>query len=168
MLLFLINLIPTPKEKEPVLTGTTGEAVTLQSYTQGSNGVVTIGVNLGELVYTPNEDFVGIDRYVYVVEDKFGNKASATVEIIVVSAGESINIPSIGQEGSSFAVLAENDNRLITGVTASAGYVEIDTGDISRHTLYIDPDGYIGTMSISYVLSDGSTKTIFIDVHNIK
>ena len=77
-----------------------------------------------------------------------------------------MNIPvSIGQAGDSFTALGENDSRTLVSVTASAGYIEIDTGDSSLHSLYFEPDGYVGTATITYTLSDGSSKTISIECY---
>ncbi len=255
-----------------VLNGAKGEGVTLQSYTQGANGLVSAGVNAGELVYTPSADFVGTDHYTYTVVDKNGNTATATVTIHVTdsttggnnkapeakndtlsigkneavtinvldndidhegngikitaitqasngdvtinSDGKSVyykptmdylgtdsfsytitdasgdnstatvsitiedsynggdtcctvGIPvSIGSEGDSFAVLAEGDERSIVKVTSSEGFVEIDSGDVSKHTLFFASEGYIGIATITYYLSDGSSKTISIECHD--
>jgi outer membrane protein OmpA-like peptidoglycan-associated protein len=68
-----------------VLTGTTGEGVTLQSNTKASNGTVTAGVNAGELVYTPDADFTGTDSFTFTVIDKNNHVAMATVTIIVAT-----------------------------------------------------------------------------------
>ncbi len=255
-----------------VLNGAKGEGVTLQSYTQGANGLVSAGVNAGELVYTPRADFVGTDHYTYTVVDKNGNTATATVTIHVTesttggdnkvpeakddsvsidkneaitinvldndidhegngikvtaitqasnghvtinSDGKSVHykpnmdylgtdsftytitdasgdsstatvtliiedhynggdncctvgIPvSIGSEGDSFAVLAEGDERSIIKVTSSKGFVEIDSGDSSKHTLFFASEGYIGIATITYHLSDGSSRTISIECYD--
>jgi outer membrane protein OmpA-like peptidoglycan-associated protein len=164
-----------------VLTGATGEGVTLQSNTVASNGSVTAGVNAGELVYTPATDFVGTDSFTFTVVDKDGNTAIGTVTITVEAntttdggnGGNSgndncctANIPvSIGTAGDSFQVLGDNDNRTIVNVKASEGYIEIDGSDASQHSLYFEPDGFVGTATMTYTLSDGSSKTISIECY---
>jgi hypothetical protein len=62
-------------------------------------------------------------------------------------------------------ILGEGDKRKVTSVTSSVGYVEVDTGDTSRHTLFFEPEGYVGTATITYRLSDGSSKTISIECY---
>lgn len=76
------------------------------------------------------------------------------------------NIPiGIGSAGDSFKVLGDNDNRTLISVTASAGYIEIDTSDTSKHSLFFEPNGFVGTATITYTLSDGSQKTISIECY---
>ncbi len=157
-----------------VLNGSTGEGVTLQSNTQGANGLVTAGMYAGELVYTPRADFVGTDYYTYTIADKNGNTATATVTIHVTeddytNGGNccTVEIPlSVGSAGDSFAVLANNDERTVVSVTSSAGFVEIDQSDTTKHTLFFKTEGYIGTATITYKLSDGSSKTISIECYD--
>ena len=77
-----------------------------------------------------------------------------------------MNIPvNISQSGDSFTALGEGDSRTIISATASAGYIEVDTGDTSLHSLYFEPDGYVGTATITYTLSDGSSRTISIECY---
>jgi outer membrane protein OmpA-like peptidoglycan-associated protein len=170
-----------------ILNGVTGEAVTLQSYTQSANGLVTAGVNAGELVYTPYADFVGTDTYTYTVVDKNGSTAVATITLIVTendtddatgddtdngSDGDhdnccTVGIPvSISSGGDSFAVLATGDGRALVNVTSSEGTVRIYASDASKHTLFFDPKGYIGIAIITYQLSDGSKRTISIECYD--
>ncbi|MCK5813382.1 MAG: OmpA family protein [Cocleimonas sp.] len=165
-----------------VLNGSTGEAVTLQSHTQGTNGLVTAGTNAGELVYTPSADFFGTDQYTYTVVDKNGNTAVATVTITVTENGTTddgdgddgsdddncctVGIPvSISAGGDSFAVLATNDDRTLVNVSSSEGSIKIYDGDSSKHTLFFDPEGYIGIATITYTLSDGSNRIITIECY---
>jgi outer membrane protein OmpA-like peptidoglycan-associated protein len=76
------------------------------------------------------------------------------------------NIPiAIGAEGDSFKVLGDNDNRTLISVTTSAGYIEIDSSDTSKHSLFFEPNGFVGTATITYTLSDGSQKTISIECY---
>ena len=78
-----------------------------------------------------------------------------------------VNIPiNIGPEGDSFIVLAEGDKRSIIKVTSSAGFIEIDTGDSTKHTLFFEPKGYVGTATLTYTLSDGSRRTISIECYD--
>jgi len=77
------------------------------------------------------------------------------------------NIPiNIGPKGDTFIVLAEGDKRSITNVTSSAGFIEIDTGDSTKHSLFFEPEGYVGVATITYTLSDGSDKTISIECYD--
>ncbi|MEW5824719.1 MAG: IPTL-CTERM sorting domain-containing protein [Pseudomonadota bacterium] len=61
-----------------------GDSLTVTGYTQPANGTVTIDAD-GNLVYTPNAGFQGVDTLTYTVSD--GNStATATVTITVNAA----------------------------------------------------------------------------------
>ncbi|MEW8297072.1 MAG: retention module-containing protein, partial [Candidatus Thiodiazotropha sp.] len=60
-----------------------GDALTVTSVTQGTNGTVTIDPVSGNPVYTPNPDFNGTDTFTYTVDDGNGGTDIATVTVTV-------------------------------------------------------------------------------------
>ena len=150
-----------------------GNGIKITAITQASNGNVTINSDGKSVYYKPNTDYLGTDSFSYTITDASGDSSTATVNITIedpYNGGDScctVGIPvSIGSEGDSFAVLAEGDERSIIKVTSSEGFVEIDSGDASKHTLFFASEGYIGIANITYYLSDGSSKTISIECHD--
>lgn len=59
-----------------------GDVLTLVNFEQPTNGVLT-DVGGGELLYTPNADFVGIDAFSYTISDGNGGTASGNVTVSV-------------------------------------------------------------------------------------
>ena len=59
-----------------------GDALTVTAVTQGADGVVAIGPDGANVIYTPNDDFVGDDSFTYTVSDGLLT-ATATVSIVV-------------------------------------------------------------------------------------
>jgi len=92
------------------------------------------------------------------IEDDYddGGGNCCTVEIPV----------SIGSEGDSFAVLTQRDERTLVKVSSSEGLVKIDPRDSSKHTLFFESKGYVGIATVTYYLSDGSSKTISIECYD--
>lgn len=56
-----------------------------EGYTNGAYGTVVLGQN-NELIYTPNEGFVGEDTFTYFASDNSGYGGTATVTVIVQEA----------------------------------------------------------------------------------
>ena len=68
-----------------VLTNDTdadGDTLSIDSFTQGSNGTVSDNGD-GTLKYTPNANFFGTDTFTYTVDDGNGGTDTATVTITV-------------------------------------------------------------------------------------
>ena len=68
-------------------------SITVQSFTQPSNGAVTLNGN-GTVSYTPNADFDGVDTFTYISSDG-ALSSSATTVTVTVSAGETIFLPLV-------------------------------------------------------------------------
>lgn len=60
-----------------------GDALTVVSVTQGSNGSVSIAPGGKSVTYTPRRNFTGNDTFVYFVSDGRGGTASAYVTMTV-------------------------------------------------------------------------------------
>jgi len=66
---------------------TDGDAFLLWGYTQAANGTVSTDVN-GNLVYTPNADWSGIDTFTYTLRDSKGGVDTATVSVNVTPVAD--------------------------------------------------------------------------------
>ncbi|HIO92526.1 MAG TPA: tandem-95 repeat protein [Leucothrix mucor] len=150
-----------------------GNGIVVTAVTQGSHGTVTIDGEDG-VDYQPNDGFVGTDTFTYTITDGSGDTSMATVTVTVEGddAGNgdgsccTVGVPiSIGTGGDSFSVLADGDDRTVISASSSAGYIEVEDSDSSEHTIFFDPDGHVGTATITYTLSDGSSKTASIECY---
>ncbi len=65
-----------------VMSGNTGDDISLSSYTQPSHGSIVINPD-GSYVYTPNNGYTGTDSFTYTITDSLGNFATASVTITV-------------------------------------------------------------------------------------
>ena len=61
-----------------------GDPLTVKEVTEPENGTVEINED-GTVTYTPNDDFVGKDTFVYTIEDPDGNTDTAVVTVVVNS-----------------------------------------------------------------------------------
>ncbi|MEE8603270.1 Ig-like domain-containing protein, partial [Euzebya tangerina] len=71
-----------------------------------ANGTVEIGPD-GQLIYTPNEGFVGTDTFVYEITDEGGNTTTATVTVTVLEGD--------GEPGAEVVRVA-GDTRIETAI----------------------------------------------------
>jgi hypothetical protein len=60
-----------------------GESIQVDSFTQPTNGAVSVDPLTGQATYTPDVGFVGIDTFTYVIIDDDGFTAVATVAVTV-------------------------------------------------------------------------------------
>lgn len=74
------------------------ESVTVTSYTQPTNGTVTVNED-GSYTYKPNTDFSGTDSFTYTITDSVGTTASATVTITVAYVAP-VQVPGPPDSGS--------------------------------------------------------------------
>ena len=151
-------------------TDNEGKGIKVTAITQPAHGTATIDGDDG-VDYQPDSGFTGKDTFTYTITDASGDISTATVTVTVVDYNNgngngccTAGVPiSIGQSGDSFSVLADGDSRTITHVSKTAGYVEIDTSDPARHTIYFESGGYIGRATVTVTFSDGSSKDISIN-----
>ena len=98
----------------------TNNSLTVESVTQGLNGVVSFTDT--DVTYTPNEDFNGTDSFTYTITDGDGGTATATVTIDVNSVNDA---PETGADSFSVA----EDTNLIVPVSASILNNDSDSHD---------------------------------------
>ena len=153
---------------------TDGDALTVTSVTQGTNGTVTLLFD-GTLFYQPNAGFVGSDSFMYTVSDPSGatdvGLVTVTVEAPQVAVDDAI---STGTNQPVTTDLTANDTDPVgTGLSVTAvtqpanGSVVIEADGRVTYT----PDaGFAGPDSFTYTVTDGngetSTATVTVTVDN--
>ena len=65
-----------------------GDTFKVTGVTQGSKGIVEIGINGANVLYTPDPNFIGTDTFTYTITDSTGATDSATVTVVVADVGE--------------------------------------------------------------------------------
>lgn len=141
-------------------TDPNGDALTINSFSQGANGSVTqVGNNL---VYTPTGCFSGTDSFTYVVTDPAGNTATATVNVTVtpddLGAIEAYDDTYTVNFNSSDNVLPISENDKLPRGSVSISIVapaSNGTAKVVNNTLYYTPNaGYTGQDTLKYRLTD--------------
>ena len=140
-----------------------GDALSVASVVQPSNGVVTISPDGATVTYTPNPNFNGSDAFSYAASDGSDATASASVSVTVTPVNDA---PVAADDATStragepvtVAVLANDrdvDGDALTLVSVSTppnGRAAVQGGAV-RYT----PDGgFVGTDTFTYTVSDGN------------
>jgi hypothetical protein len=139
-----------------------GDALTVNSTTQGTNGAVTHDGS--SVTYTPDAGFVGSDSFDYSIDDGFGGVASATVSITVtaqnhpplavadtvsISSGDTVVIDVLANDsdpdGDAVSILSVG--------AANKGDVSWQSGQATIS--YTHNPKRKGSDSFSYTISDG-------------
>jgi len=63
-------------------THTSGDSISVESTTNPANGTLVVNSD-GSITYTPKSGFVGEDRFMYTIIDSNGDRATATVRVII-------------------------------------------------------------------------------------
>jgi len=126
------------------------------------------GTGTGGFTYQPNNNFVGVDTFVYNFTDPDTGLTSnnATVTITVgddpvanndtydVAAGSVLNVPAPAEFGND-----SGNFGLLTALTSiPTGYVQTGVGPATAFT-YTPPPGFTGTESFTYKFTDTVTNT---------
>jgi outer membrane protein OmpA-like peptidoglycan-associated protein len=158
-----------------------GDSLTIRSVTQPTNGNVSISNN--QLVYTPNQDFVGTDTLTYTITDGNNHVQTASVIVTIDAADSAVvigtNTSPVAQDDSVVTTTnqpvtinvisndsdADGDTLSIQTVTQPTnGSVSIDNGQL----VYTPNQGFTGTDSLTYTINDGNnhqeTANVTIDV----
>ncbi|MEM9532848.1 MAG: Ig-like domain-containing protein [Pseudomonadota bacterium] len=158
-----------------VLANDTGEGLTLVSVGTAANGSVSIEGS--QVVYTPEQSFVGSDNFTYTAEDETGQQASAVVTIVV----DAFNTPPVATDDEAVTrkntpvlidVLAndfdpDGDPLTITAVDGKTPFGSaVITAD--QQILYTPMSGWWGGDEFTYTVEDGfggtATATIRLSV----
>jgi hypothetical protein len=143
-----------------------GDAFTVTSWTNPTNGTVTITAN-GQATYTPVANFFGTDNFTYTITDVTGRISSATVSLVVNSVNDRPIV--VGDfvttaEDTAISILAlANDTDIdggtlsITARTNGARGTVVIVGGTS--VTYSPNANVYGTDSFTYTVSDGQGAT---------
>ncbi|MCV6623621.1 MAG: retention module-containing protein, partial [Cellvibrionaceae bacterium] len=154
------------------------DPLSVQGFSQGANGSVSLDPSTGEIIYTPNLNFVGSDSFSYTITDPSGATDTAIVTITVgpnindqpIAIDDSITTP----EDSAVTISVrdndsdpENDPLTVTAVTqGSNGSVSIDP--VSGNPIYTPNLNFVGIDSFTYTITDpsgaSSTATVTVTV----
>lgn len=150
-----------------------GDALSISSFTQGSNGTVT--QDGSNLVYTPASGFTGDDSFTYTVTDSAGNVATATVYMLVTAAGG-----GLAAADDTYSLEANSPATplgILANDTAPAGAVAISIVSapahgsvdvVGNHVEYTPDSGYTGVDTFTYMINDSTgeeaTATVELNV----
>ena len=146
-----------------------------------SNGGQVTNDGGTRLLYTPADDFFGTETFTYTVDDEFGDPSEATVTVEVINVNDA---PTANNDGFNVDVnsasnvldVLANDTFLPdpfetltiinVGEPDNEGTVTFDGGN---QLLYTPMEGFVGTETFTYTISDGqpssfATATVRIDV----
>ncbi|MHA6324073.1 Ig-like domain-containing protein [Roseivivax sp. CAU 1753] len=144
-----------------------GDPLTVTGVTNGTNGTAEVNGD-GNVVYTPNDGFVGDDTVTYTIDD--GNGGTDTGQL-VVTVGTAPNRPPVavddeadaGFETPVIVDVSSNDSDpdgdplTVTGVTnGTNGTAEVN-GD--GNVVYTPNDGFVGDDTVTYTIDDGNGGT---------
>ena len=153
-----------------------GDALTVTTFTQGTDGGVTNSNNV--LTYTPDANFNGSDSFTYTISDGNGNTATATVNVTINAVNDNPvanNDSATTDEAVAVTVNVVNNDTDIDGDSLSVSAVTQGTnGSVANNnngTVTYTPDtGFFGTDSFTYTVSDGvatSTATVSVTVSEV-
>jgi hypothetical protein len=143
-------------------TDADGDELTILETSNPANGTAT-ATNDGKIVYVPNENFHGVDSFVYVVSDGHGGTDSADVFVQVTPVNDAPIAEDDTASGSftdplTIEVLAndidvDGDTLFVTNLgTPQSGTVTLN----NDQTVVYTPDaGFAGEDSFTYTISDG-------------
>ncbi|MEV7973642.1 Ig-like domain-containing protein [Cellulomonas sp. NPDC089187] len=152
----------TPFET-PVSVDVLGEtgAESITSVGQPENG--TAEIVDGEVVYTPNPGFVGVDEVTVTVTDEYGNDVQVTIEVTV---GDVVKLATETDYNTPVIVdpVAETDGGTVSEVTdGDNGTVTInDDGTVT----YTPNPGFVGEDQFTVIVTDenGDSTAVVVDV----
>lgn len=149
-----------------------GDALSIVSAT-AEHGNVTINSN-GDLIYTPNENFVGTDTLTYCITDPVGSESCATITINVTpvnDAPEALNdvVRILVDEIIDINALIndsdiDEDEIRITSVSTEQGTATINPDGTVHFT---PPLGFFGEITITYQISEVDTDMPLTDTAEI-
>ena len=138
--------------------------------TRPANGVATFDAAAGTITYTPATGFVGDDALVYEVCDNDTPPACSTATLRVATANQppvasddvAVSQHRAGQPTVVSINVMANDSDPDGEPLALVGLTQPSVGTASivdGRVVYTAPDGFVGTESFTYEVSDGSGGT---------
>lgn len=104
-----------------LLKNDTPEGVTVDSYTQPSNGTVVVSPD-GSFTYTPSPGFVGTDSFTYTIINSVGETETATVTIVVEAETDATEAGELANTGDSGTLMAGIAFGIIAAVVVIAKF----------------------------------------------
>jgi hypothetical protein len=150
-----------------------GDPLTIQSVTQPGNGsVVNSGTNV---IYTPNDNFQGVDSFTYIADDGHGGMAAALVTIAVATVNDQPvardDTASTDEEVTVAISVLANDSGPDGDVLAIQSLAQPSHGEVAKSgtmALYTPTKNFHGVDTFAYTVSDGqggtSSATVTITV----
>ena len=145
-----------------VLANDTGAGLTIAGYTQPVAGSLTLNPDQS-FTYTPTAGFSGVDGFSYTLRDAAGETVSGLVTIAVMApnaapvaandtasaiAGGSVGVPVLANDNDP-----DDDPLTIVAIESPGhGTVRVEAGGRLR---YAPQQGFVGTDSFAYTVSDG-------------
>ena len=119
-----------------------------------------------KLYYIPSQNFTGIATISYGIEDSIGAVSSAFVTVTVTARGNQAPIAqndianTSGEASITFDVLAndsdaDGDALTLVSVVTTTGNASIQNNKI----VYVPPSGFTGTVTVTYIVTDGLLET---------
>ena len=153
-----------------------GDTLTIESFTQGTNGSVVISGS--NLVYTPSANFNGSDSFTYTINDGTGLTDTATVSVTVTAVNDNpvANDDSATTEEDVAVTISlvandtdiDGDSLSIESVSTASNGSVVNNGNGT--VTYTPNAGFFGSDSFTYVVSDGSatdTATVRVTVTEV-
>ncbi len=142
-----------------------GDALFIDSVTQGSNGTVSIDRETGDITYSPDTDFNGTDSFTYTLSDGNGGTDTGTVNVTVnavndapTATGGTGGAQRFASANDDFVTVAHDPAFNSVSWTVEAWVTTSDTGsDFNR--VVTKPVG--GGQSFSLVVKDGQAHVRF-------
>ena len=155
-----------------------GDAFKVTSVSQSANGIVEIGTNGANVLYTPDPNFFGVDAFTYTITDSTGASDTATVTVNVSDRFEPPDAKSdtaLVSSGSNVINVLSNDvdpeggKLTITKVTQGmSGTVTISADGAS--VIYTPQPGFAGSDLFTYTITNPQgltdTATVVVTVND--
>ncbi|NFV79014.1 tandem-95 repeat protein, partial [Magnetospirillum aberrantis] len=117
-----------------------GDSLTITGVANPSTGTVSLDEN-GNVVFTPENGFVGTATFEYTVSDGHGGTSTATVTVEVEAGNEDPTAAAVSVSG------AESTTSEVTTVTGSLAASDAD-GDTLSYSVVNDGTAHSGTLTI--------------------
>ncbi|MEB8432155.1 Ig-like domain-containing protein [Cocleimonas sp. KMM 6892] len=154
-----------------------GDALTISNVSNPQNGTAVI--RGGEIIYTPDTDFVGTETFTYTISDGNGNTATATETVIVTGPGNAIpnavnDASKVACNGDVVINVLSNDTDTDGNTLSVSSFTQPANGSVtqgSNGTLIYTSNGAACDIDdkFTYTVSDGNggsdtaTVTVVVD-----
>ena len=154
-----------------------GDFLFVSNFTPSSNGTLVDNGD-GTITYTPNSNFNGKDSFSYTISDFQGASNTATVDLTINSINDAPiatnDVVTSFLNNSTVINVLENDSDVDGDTLTLTQFTDTSNGILTNNnngTFTYTPDqGFIGTDSFTYTVTDGqetSTATAQITVSGI-